>query len=160
MRKVLHSSQRNWNKKILNNDSVKSSLTYSWMISVSLLHKIKSFKKALTIRSLFIHTFAFIVNKHYVTAACVYFYFSIVQIEKLSLFPKNSSKDPARCCTIELVKFTAWLSQRHLRKSRNFFARLIYGATWNLLTYWRRPKNAFGVFCQFYDLSLFLKLGL
>ena len=61
---------------------------------------------------------------------------------------------------IELVKFTAWLSQRHLRKARNFFARLIYGVTRNLLTYWRRPKNAFGVFCQFYDLSLFLKLGL
>ena len=27
--------------------------------------------------------------------------------------------------SIELVKFTAWLSQRHLQKSRNFFARLL-----------------------------------
>ena len=57
-------------------------------------------------------------------------------------------------------KLLSWLSSLHghLWKSRNFFARLIYGVTWNLLTYWRRPKDAFGVFCQFYDLSLFFNI--
>ena len=34
-----------------------------------------------------------------------------------------------------LVKLIAWLSQRHLQKSQNLFAHLIYGVTRNLFTY-------------------------
>ena len=59
---------------------------------------------------------------------------------------------------IELVKFTAWLSQRNLRKARNFFACLIYGVSEICLLIEGGLKMHLACFVSFMTIHFFLNL--